>query len=261
MPLVSRPFSINTYCLSKVWFRTSSVDLRAGDITAITSKIKSYCYQDLYQKPSEVLLFRRVEEGGLGLHHIQSKAMANLISTFLQTACSKRFQQSLFHTWLYNYHVEGQTDLPDPGFTPYYDKKFFNIIREVKEDTPLNPAHMTVKEWYRLLLEKNKTMRQVDQGRMELVPCKVEEKEPLVFWGESYRISRLHGLSSDSKSFLFKMIHTLLPSKERIHRLLHHSVGATLVNMRHTCISSLCVRRTTWQLKLYSDVYKLTTEI
>ena len=168
---------------------------------------------------------------------------------------------SLFHTWLYNYHVEGQTDLPDPGFTPYYDKKFFNIIREVKEDTPLNPAHMTVKEWYRLLLEKNKTMRQVDQGRMELVPCKVEEKEPLVFWGESYRISRLHGLSSDSKSFLFKMIHTLLPSKERIHRLLHHSVGATLVNMRHTCISSLCVQKTTWQLKLYSDVYKLTTEI
>ena len=70
MPHVSRPFSINTYCTSKVWFRTGSVDLRMGDVTAITSKLKSYCYQDLYQKPSEVLLYRRVEEGGLGMHHV-----------------------------------------------------------------------------------------------------------------------------------------------------------------------------------------------
>ena len=57
LPLVCRPFSLNTYCSSKVWFRTSSVDLRAGDIKAITSRLKSYCYQDMYQKPSEVLLY------------------------------------------------------------------------------------------------------------------------------------------------------------------------------------------------------------
>ena len=49
MPLVSRPFSINTYCTSKVWFRTGSVDLRVADVTAITRKLKSYCYQDLFQ--------------------------------------------------------------------------------------------------------------------------------------------------------------------------------------------------------------------
>ena len=79
---------------------------------------------------------------------------------------------------------------------------------------------MTVKEWYRLILERNVTMRKVDQeGRQELVPCKVEEKQPQVFWSESYRLSRLHGLSPASKSFLFKLIHTLLPSKERVHHL------------------------------------------
>ena len=60
MPLVCRPFSINTYCLSKVWFRAGSVDLRALDITAINSKVKSYVYPDLFQKPSEVLLYRDV---------------------------------------------------------------------------------------------------------------------------------------------------------------------------------------------------------
>ena len=43
MPLISRPFSLNTYCSSKIWFRTGSVDLRGCDVAAITSKLKSYC--------------------------------------------------------------------------------------------------------------------------------------------------------------------------------------------------------------------------
>ena len=136
MPLVSSPFSINTYCTSKLWFRTGSVDLRAGDITAITSKLKSYCYQDLFQKPSEVLLYRGVEDGGLGLHHVQSKAQAHLISTFIQTAAGTNFLQSAFHSWLYRYHVDEHTQLTDPGYTPYYNKIFFNVIKDVKEKTP-----------------------------------------------------------------------------------------------------------------------------
>ena len=110
--------------------------------------------------------------------------------------------------------------MPDPGFTPYYDQKFFNVIKFVKDKTPLNPVFMSVRQWYLLLLETNVTKREVDQeGRMELIPCRVEEKNPEVCWSESYRISRLPGLSPDSKSFLFKLIHTLLPSKERIHHL------------------------------------------
>ena len=220
MPLVCRPFSINTYCTSKIWFRTGSVDLRVADVTAITSKLKSYCYQDMFQKPSEVLLYRRTEEGGLGLHHVQSKGQAHLIATFIQTAASKRFRTSLFHSWLYRYHVEGEETLPNPGYPPYYDKRFSDAIRFVKEKTPLNPTFMSTKEWYLFLLEKNVTRREIDQeGRTELIPCRMEEKHPEVFWSESFRISRLSGLSPDSKAFLFKLIHELLPSRERINHL------------------------------------------
>ena len=92
LDLVSRPYSLNTYCLSKVWLRACSIDMREGDITNITSKIKSYCYQDLLQKPSEVTLFRRVQDGGLGLQHVKSKSLAHLISTFLLTAANKNYQ-------------------------------------------------------------------------------------------------------------------------------------------------------------------------
>ena len=58
MPLTSRPFSLNTYCLSKVWFKTGCVVLRQGDIQDMTSKCKSWCYQDMLLKTSEVSLYR-----------------------------------------------------------------------------------------------------------------------------------------------------------------------------------------------------------
>ena len=220
MPLVCRPFSINTYCLSKVWFRSASVDLRVSDITEISKKIKSYCYQDLYQKPSEVTLYRPVEKGGLGLYHVASRAKANLISTFIQTACGKAFKQSLFHSWLYRYHVLQEESLPDPGIPPFYGGTFFQIIREVNENTALNPVHMAVKQWYLYILERDVLLRKVNnEDRMEIVPCKIEVRCPLAPWSEIYRLCRLNGLSSQSKSFLFKLVHTILPSYERINHL------------------------------------------
>ena len=42
MSLVCRPFSLNSYALNKVWYRTHSVDLRVGDISTLTSLSKSY---------------------------------------------------------------------------------------------------------------------------------------------------------------------------------------------------------------------------
>ena len=66
---------------------------------------------------------------------------------------------------------------------------------------------MSVKQWYRLLLEKNVTMMEVDQeDRFELIPCKVENRHPEVLWPDIYRASRLTGLSPECKSFLFQLI-------------------------------------------------------
>ena len=62
------------------------------------------------------------------------------------------------------------------------------MIKEVKETTPLNPFNVTVKEGYNFLLARNVTMREVEQeGRLELIPCKVKERLPTVPWSDSYR--------------------------------------------------------------------------
>ena len=70
------------------------------------------------------------------------------------------------------------------------------------------------------MLGTNLTKRELNQeDTLKLVPCKVAEKNPEVPWPMVYKCVRLKGISPDSKSFLFKLIHLLLPSRERVHHL------------------------------------------
>ena len=69
----------------------------------------------------------------------------------------------------------------------------------MKENTVMNPIHLTVKQWYNYLLEKFVTTREIDQeGRRELIPNRIEELSPNVQWAESYRLARLNGSSQQT---------------------------------------------------------------
>ena len=93
MPLTSRPHSLNTYCLSKVMFRCSSINLRVCDLTKISSMMKScWLYADQLEKPEEVVLYRSRHHGGLGLINLQYKALSLLIRNFLETALNPKIQ-------------------------------------------------------------------------------------------------------------------------------------------------------------------------
>ena len=115
MPMTMRPYSANTYALSKVWFKCSSVNLRVQDINSINSHVKSWLYQDCFEKPGELVLYQQAEDGGLGLLPVKMRALALLIRSFLETAANPNFRHSLYHQHLYRFHVLRETDLPDPG--------------------------------------------------------------------------------------------------------------------------------------------------
>ena len=72
MPLTQRPHSINTFCLSKVWFRSASINLREGDIRFLNSQIKSWLFHDQLEYPEELVLYRPRRKGGLGLIHVKT---------------------------------------------------------------------------------------------------------------------------------------------------------------------------------------------
>ena len=123
-----RSWSINQYCLSKMWFKTHSVDLRVQDVNKVTSLVKRWLYQDQFIKPEEIVMYRPPSYGGLGVQNVQLKAQAGLIKSFLETATNSTFRQSLFHSILFRYHVLGDTTLPNPGFPPFYSQNFFSKI-------------------------------------------------------------------------------------------------------------------------------------
>ena len=101
MPLLQRPFSLNNYALSKVWFKCGSIDVRESDIKMIMSKAKSFLYADQFEKPEEIVLYRATQDGGLNLVNIWCKAIALLIRSFLETAGNPQFLSNLFHTTLF----------------------------------------------------------------------------------------------------------------------------------------------------------------
>ena len=77
------------------------------DISGINTHVKSWLYQDCFEKPNELVLYRQAEDGGLGLFNVQFRALALLIRAFMETAAHPQFRHSLGHQLLYHYHVLG----------------------------------------------------------------------------------------------------------------------------------------------------------
>ena len=138
MPLIQRGHSVKTYCLSKIWFKSASVDLRVLDITKITSLIKSWMYADQLEKPEELVLYRSRKQGGLNVINVKLRAMAELIKSFIDTAVNTKYKNNIYHCALYNWHVEDIRTIPNPGRHPYYSEEFFTAIRTVKLEGLLN---------------------------------------------------------------------------------------------------------------------------
>ena len=221
MDLTSRPWSLNSYALSKVWFRCHSVDLRVTDISSVTSKVKSWLFQDQLEKPEEMILHRPVNMGGLGLHSVKIKGLASLIRTFMETAANPSYHHNLFHTVLYRVNVlDDDSIVSPPTLPPYYPASFFNIIRQARENTPLNVETMSTANWYRLLVEQQITMFEPDNSPREYIRSRAELASPDTDWEVSWRRARLKGLGTEATSFLWKLLHRLLPTEERLARIL-----------------------------------------
>ena len=116
LPITSRPWSLNNYCLSNLWYRNGCLDVRLGDSSAIVSSVKSWLYQDMLEKLQEMVTFWQVELGGLGLHCVKTRAMAMLIHMFLSQAICPRFANNQYHQhlykcypWLQKHRVHGTT--------------------------------------------------------------------------------------------------------------------------------------------------------
>ena len=218
MPLTMRPHSLNCYGFSKLWHRCTAMDLRIGDVSAINKYAKAWLYADLLEKPEELALYRQTKLGGLGLYHVQLRALAHLINSFLETACSPKFRRNLFHQTLFNFYVlEDNTSQP-PDIPPYFKGDFFPAIKRIHA-SPLNVANISLKNIYRFLLEEI-TMTEDESGSQTLTPLRIELANPANQWDRSWEMARQNMLGPTLTTFLFKLLHQILPTAERVSRIL-----------------------------------------
>ena len=224
MDLISRPWSINNYALSKIWHRAHTVDLRVIDINKITCKIKSWLYQDQLEKPEEVVLYRSIHHGGLGLHNVKIRSNALLIKTFLETAINPDYINSLFHNLIYRFYIlEDDTVVNPPPRPQFLSESMISHIKRVKENSSLNIATMSTSQWYKALLE-DMLMEPDIHGQLDLIKTRVESASEEIDWGITWRRTRSRGLGSEVMSFLWKMINNILPTESRLARILPNSV-------------------------------------
>ena len=58
-----------------------------------------------------------------------------------------------------------------------------------------------------------------NQETRQFIPCSCELLSPSNDWQLSWKLFRLKGLSSEMMSFNFKLLHRLLPVKDRLHKI------------------------------------------
>ena len=216
MPLSQRPYSINTYALSKIWFRSASVNLREMDFKSINSSIKQWLYADVLLKPEEFVLFRQVDDGGLGLTSVKHKALAMLIRNFIDLAYNPKYLNSLFLNLIYKKHVLGE-DITCPAIPPYFKEcdSFFETIRNAKDDGR-DIINMSTKDWYKYILNIKLFSRVTDDGENTPVLCRIERNKPELNFPEIWSFVRMPSLPSKTTSFLWSLAHELLPSDGRL---------------------------------------------
>ena len=199
--------------------------------------MKSWIYADQLVKPEELVLYRSRKQGGLNLCNIKYRALAEQIKSFLDTAVNPKHLRNEYHKALYDWHVLEIRTAPDPGRPPYFSEDFFQEIKKVKNEGLLNIGNLSLGQWYKVLMENHLTTEIDDEGFRFEKRCKVEVKHPNVDWQRTWSLANIGGLESENYSFLWKLIHNVLPTQERLHKILPSITSpiCTICDLNQAC--------------------------
>ena len=131
MPLTSRPYSINSFIFSKVWFKCHTVNIRECDIKSLSSTVKKWLYADLLVKPEEKVLYRKPSDGCLGLHSVRQKSTACFLRNFMELAANPSYRGILYLSCIYRHFVLKE-DIPCPRLPPYLSLNMLSVLESAK---------------------------------------------------------------------------------------------------------------------------------
>ena len=86
-----------------------------------------------------------------------------------------------------------------------------------RERSSFNIATMTTSQWYSALSE-GELMEFNEDGLQVLITTREEKAHPTLNWQFNWSRARINGLGSEAMSFLWKMMHNILPTEARLSR-------------------------------------------
>ena len=93
--------------------------------------------------------------------------------------------------------------------------------------------------WYRWLVESRVT-HQVQGATSEYIPCRAEINHPEVDWERTWRLAVTPGLSSEHLTFLWRMLHNILPCQTRLFRMGMPNISPDIcTHCNHNAIGNL----------------------
>jgi hypothetical protein len=236
MEITKRGHSVNSYAFSKIVHRCASVPLRKSSVTSISSQARAWVFQDTFLKPAAPALHRQPGAGGLGLFSVECRAMAMLLRTFCELACTPGFRHSLYLETLWRTRVLGEYCPVEVKLPPYYDASFFATLLHYHLNSPFSVPSMRIKDWYTVLLRDRVTH---PAGGLAapgaLLPVRCELKSPTVDWPRTWRLARLRGLPADLASHLYRQLHGALPVQTEVARIPGASRGLRAVGVCRLC--------------------------
>ena len=143
-----------------------------------------------------------------------------LLRTFCELSCNPNFQHSLYLETLFRSKVRGEYCPINLSLPPYYNADFFSILKHYDDHCPLNIANMSIKDWYRVLVEDRVLMAPAtDSVPATLLPVHIEACNPAYNWPLTWQRARMRGLPADLASHLFRHLHGVLATQDRVARL------------------------------------------
>ena len=232
---------------------------------AINSSLKSWIYSDLLLKPEEMVLFRPVQKGGLGLASVKLKSLACLIRNFIEIAADPSFINSQYETSIYNYYVLDIQSQQPPPRPPFYTEYFFQAIKDANE-SGLDVMKMKIKQWYNFLLKREYS--DVIGDDLVVRPSRIELSDPSVLWDNIWKNVHLQILGNAEISFSWKLVHNLLTTEERVHATVGNTSASckffctddSPANLKHCLLScDMSSDVGTWLIRIFQSISPAST--
>ena len=151
---------------------------------------------------------------------------------FLELAVNPNYIRSHYLSPLFRSHILHE-DVDCPPTPPYYSNQFFDYILRAR-DSGLIIENMTTRQWYYFIINLD-LLKENENGTEIYRKCRIERLSPHIDWNMTWKRVRIACLLSNTMTFLWKLMHQLLPTEERISS----SVGNMPSSCRSGCADNI----------------------